>query len=79
MSIKHSENILGEVFYADSNFSILTQLADMVSYLRNTVDISRTFKELSGFKKRLLKIAEGLSASIKFEEIGALKLPTDKP
>lgn len=61
ISIKHSENILGEVFYADSEYSIFTQVVDLVSWLRQLSDISREGKELTPYKKKLLSIAEKLN------------------
>jgi hypothetical protein len=64
ISLKHSENILGEVFYADSQYSVFTQVADLVSWLRQLADISREGKELTSYKKRLLKISEKLEPAI---------------
>jgi hypothetical protein len=49
ISIKHSENILGEVFYADSQYSIFIQVVDLVSWLRQLSDISREGKELTPY------------------------------
>jgi hypothetical protein len=64
ISLKHSENILGEVFYADSQYSVFTQVADLVSWLRQLADISREGKELTSYKKRLLMISEKLEPAI---------------
>jgi hypothetical protein len=41
MSIKNTENILGEVFYSDSKYSVFTQMVDIVAYLRNVTDCAR--------------------------------------
>lgn len=75
ISIKHSINIL-DVFYADSEYSIFTQLTDIVSGLRR---ISETFnhdKQLitSAFKRQLLPISEHLLNAPIREEIVALNL-----
>ena len=64
ISLKHSENILGEVFYADSFYSIFTQVADLISGLRQLSDISREVKELTDYKKMLLMISEKLEPAI---------------
>lgn len=64
ISLKHSENILGEVFYADSYYSIFTQVADLISGLRQLSDISREGKELTDYKKMLLMISEKLEPAI---------------
>jgi len=74
LSIKHSENILGEVFYADSKFAIFTQVVDMVSYLRHVRDLSLKGKELAPFKCRLLAISERLSSGMTVEEVVRLQM-----
>lgn len=74
MSIKHSENILGEVFYCDSKYSIFIQVADTISYLRHVTDMASKGMELTEFKKRLSTISEKLSPAIKKEEVTILKI-----
>lgn len=74
MSVKNTENILGEVFYCDSKFSIFTQIADNVEYLRQVTDLVREGIELSEFKRRLLPISERLTPSIIREEIYRMKI-----
>lgn len=74
MSLKHTENVLGEVFYADSRHSVMLQLADLISYLRSVADRSEANYELSPFKTQLLEISRGLAASMRYEETRTLKL-----
>ena len=74
MNIKNTENILGEVFYCDSRYSIFTQIADNIEYLREVADLAREGKALTSFKRRLLPISERLSPSIIREEITLLKI-----
>ncbi len=38
MTWRNTENILGEVFYADSTFSPLVQIADMIGYMLHACD-----------------------------------------
>lgn len=73
ISIKHSENILGEVFYADSQYSIFTQVVDLVSWLRQLSDISREGKELTTYKKKLLLIAKKLDLVLACDGVIAMK------
>ena len=74
LSIRHSENILGEVFYADSQYSIFTQVADLISWLRQLSDISREGKELTPYKKKLLVLSEKLVPAIACDGVIAAKL-----
>ena len=73
VSIKHSENILGEVFYADSQYSIFTQVVDIVSWLRQLSDISHDGKELTSYKQELLSIAEKLNPLLACDGVIAMK------
>jgi hypothetical protein len=74
ISLKYSENILGEVFYADSHYSVFTQVADLVSWLRQLSDISREGKRLTPYKKRLLVVSEKLKPAIVCDEVIAMEL-----
>jgi hypothetical protein len=69
MSVNWTENLFGEVFYADSRFSALIQVADIVSYLRHTADMHREGRLLTTFRQKLLQIAEAIEPAIAFEEI----------
>ena len=51
LSISNSQNILGEVFFADSRFSILTQIVDVISYLRCINDQKEEGLPFSTFKE----------------------------
>jgi hypothetical protein len=72
MTVRNSENILGEVFYGDSKYSIFTQVIDLVSWLRHLSDMSREGKQLTPYKSQLLKISEKLAPAIVYEEIIAM-------
>lgn len=72
LSFHNTQNILGEVFYADSKFSVFTQVADVVSYLRHVADWSREGLAMTEFKKKLLKVAENLTPALIREEIVAM-------
>lgn len=74
LSIEHSENILGEVFYAVSKYSIFTQVADIVSYLRHVVDWSKAGLPMEPFKKRLLTVGERLSPFMTYERIVTMNI-----
>lgn len=68
LSIRNSENV-GEVLYADSGYSVLTQVVDMISYLRHVTDWSREGIPLTPFKERLATISACLEPCIVREEI----------
>lgn len=72
LSFNNTQNILGEVFYADSKFSIFTQVADVVSYLRHVTDWAREGLTMTDFKKQLLRIADNLTPALVREEIVAM-------
>ena len=73
LGIRHSENILGEVFYADSQYSIFTQVADLVSWLLQLSNIASEGKELTPYKKKFLLISEKLVPSIVCDEVKAME------
>jgi len=69
VSIRNSQNIFGEVFYAGSRFSVFTQVVDVISYLRQVADWAREGLVLKDFKKALLPIARKLEPAMTREEI----------
>jgi hypothetical protein len=77
VSLENSENIIGEVFYADSKYSIFTQIVDNASYLRHVTDWAREGKPLTGFKSQLAEISQRLGPAIVHEDI--IELSVDKP
>ena len=74
LTIRDSHNVLGEVFYADSEYSALTQMADTVSLLRNVSDRVQLGLPLSLFKEQMAAISSQLSPSIIWEELISLVL-----
>ncbi|KPV53267.1 hypothetical protein SE17_10605 [Kouleothrix aurantiaca] len=72
LSFRNTQNILGEALYADSKFSIFTQVADIVSYLRHIADWSREGLTMTDFKRQLLHISGMLTPALIREEIVAL-------
>lgn len=76
ISFDHTENILGEVFYADSRFSVLTQVADVVAYLRHITDKANQGKPLTPFQDRLREISAKLAPSVAREEIVWMRVHT---
>ncbi len=82
LSITNAENIWGEVFYADSHYSILTQVVDLISYLRLASDFHREGKRLTAFKQRLRALSEALGPAMARDGIiamrynGQIQLPT---
>jgi hypothetical protein len=61
--------IIGEVFYADSRYSIMTQVADVVGYLRHVGDKQRAGVALSEFAQQLLAISHTLDGAMTVERI----------
>jgi hypothetical protein len=84
LSVRYSHNVLGEVFYADSRYSALIQVADLIAYLRATSDLVALGKTLTDFKKELATISSTLDSSIVWEERvslivdGQIQGPTDQ-
>lgn len=71
---RHTRNILGEVFYADSKYSVMIQIADLVSYLRNASDLAKFGFPMSRFKASLAGLSRRLEACIAWEAIISLIL-----
>jgi hypothetical protein len=59
-----SENVLGEVFYCDSQYAIMIQLADCVGYLLNAFELAAIGEVLSPFKMAMASIASPLDATL---------------
>ena len=72
LSIQYSHNVLGEVFYADSRYSALIQVADLAAYLRAASDLVTLGKAITDFKKQLASISGILDSSIAWEELVSL-------
>lgn len=62
--IKNSENIYGEVFYADSKFSIFIQLVDMISYMLHCSDYKSFDKTYSDFKGKIIEVTEKIKPEL---------------
>ncbi|MDH4080363.1 MAG: DUF3800 domain-containing protein [Nitrospira sp.] len=69
ISLKNTENIIGEVFYADSRYSVMIQIVDIVAYLRNVNDLSEEGRTFSSFKKKVLAEAKRLDSVMKYDEV----------
>ena len=72
LGIKNSANILGEVFYADSRYSLFTQVADVIGHLRLVGDYKREGAKLRGFKQKLLPLCEQLDSAMLIDRIVAM-------
>jgi hypothetical protein len=73
LSLRHTENILGEVFYADSRYSIFIQVADMLSYLALVTDLYSANLPLSPSKSRLFAIAKRIPPDLFREHIVTMR------
>ena len=69
ISLKNSENIIGEVFYADSRYSVMIQIVDIIAYLRNVNDLSEEGRKFSSFKQKVLAQAKRLDSAMKYDEV----------
>lgn len=61
--------IIGEVFYADGRYSIMTQVADVIGYLRHVSDKQRAGLALSEFGQQLLAVSRTLDRAMTVERI----------
>jgi hypothetical protein len=59
-----SENVLGEVFYAESRYASMIQLADCVSYLLNAEELVRYGAARSPFKSAIADISRKLDTTL---------------
>jgi hypothetical protein len=64
LTIKNSNNIYGEVFYANSKFSIFTQLVDLVSYMLHCIDYKKFEKNYGGVKIKIIDTAEKIKTDL---------------
>lgn len=78
LSIRNSENIIGEVFFADSRYSILTQVVDVVAYLRCIQDQANEGVTMTSFKKQLLYLNEIIGPQVKYDKVTELRIRTSK-
>ena len=60
LSLQNTENLIGEVFYADSQYSAMIQIVDNISYLRQVNDLSQEGHNFSEFKQKVLAEAKRL-------------------
>lgn len=68
-SVENVENVIGDVFYADSRYAMFTQIADVASYLRQVYDRKREGLPLTAFKQQLLSVGRRLDPAIIREDI----------
>lgn len=73
LTIKNSNHLLGEVYYADHRYSILTQVVDVCGYLRHVLDRERAGIINSEFLEQLLPIARKLNSIIVHEEVAVMR------
>ncbi len=78
LSLRHTENILGEMFYADSKYSIFIQVADMVAYLRATIDLADTGCALTPYRSPLLEIARRIPSELLTERVSRIYIADDE-
>lgn len=74
LSLHYIHNVLGEVFYADSKYSVFTQVTDLVAYLRGASDLVALGKPLTTYKTQLSEISESIKDCIEWEELVSLIL-----
>jgi hypothetical protein len=74
LSINATENIIGEVFFGDSKYSVFVQVADIVSYLLLQRDMRRVGWPISQFKERVLVVADRLVSAIRAERIAQAQM-----
>jgi hypothetical protein len=68
ISIENYQNI-GEVYFADSKFSVLTQIVDVLSYLRCVNDQKEEGVELTDFKKKIYDCNKFIKGAIKHDTV----------
>lgn len=69
IGINNTENLLGEVFFADSQFSIITQVVDVISYIRCINDQKEERLSLSNFKNEIYECNSNLKSKIKSDVV----------
>jgi len=65
LSVQATENIIGEVFFGDSKYSVFVQVADIVSYLLLQRDMRHLGWATTPFKDRVLQVADRLVSAIR--------------
>ena len=75
ISTPRSEN-LGELLLADSKSSSMTQVVDVVSWLRCISDDHALGVDLSDFKRRLLPLARQLDRNVAYEDPDRIRWET---
>jgi hypothetical protein len=78
LSLRHTRHLIGEVLYADSRFSVFTQIADVVSYLRHIAD-GGAAEQRTRFKQHLYEIGRRFDPAIAFEDVITLNVMRSEP
>ncbi len=73
LSIRHTNRIIGEVFFASHRHSVLTQIVDVCSYLRHMCDRERAEILKSDFAIELANIGECLKPSMAIEVVKVIR------
>ena len=69
LSIEATENIIGEVFFGDSKYSVFVQVSDIVSYLLLQRDMRQVGWPITQFKARVLAVADRLVPAIRAQRV----------
>jgi hypothetical protein len=69
LSIANSDNIIGEVFFADSKYSTLTQVVDVISYLRCINEQYIAGLNLTAFKSQIHSLNPLLNKIMQMDEV----------
>jgi hypothetical protein len=64
ISIQNTDNLIGEVFHADSKYASMIQFADLVSYLLTGCEVDEIAACPSNFKACIVAIARSLRADL---------------
>jgi hypothetical protein len=76
LSIRNTENLVGDVLFADSASNSGIQLADTIGYLLNVMDLADHKQPLTGFKEQQLELARRIDPAlltrryVKLQEVG---------
>jgi hypothetical protein len=74
VSINHSQQLLSEVVYTSSEYSVFTQVVDVLAYLRKITDMKNDGWPLPPFKASLFALAQKLAPVMAEEHIIAMTL-----
>jgi Protein of unknown function (DUF3800) len=69
LSLSNSENIIGDVFFTDSKFSSLTQVVDVIAYLRCINDQFQEGVPLTNFKLKVHDTNNLLRFCLKYDQV----------